>query len=256
MKSGRVYNKAMLQFLEENFKDMFTKELTEAFNKKFGKKKTVGQIKACLNNHGIKAGVRRNRTPRRYLNEHLTFLQKHYLTMNLEELTAAFNNEFPKFNANIKSIRACLRNHKILSGRTGHFVPGEDSWNKGMKGLNTGGEAGWFKKGARSLNQKPVGSERVNVVGYIEIKVSDPNKWRLKNRVLWEQANGPLSSDDVITFIDNNPLNCVLDNLMKISRAQHAVINKMGLANVQPEAKETTALIASVVMKTNEVRHG
>lgn len=252
MKKGRVYNKAMLAFLAEHYPKMFVPELTAAFNKKFGKNKTTDQIKSCLSNHNIKAGVRRNRTPRRYENKHLEFLQKHYLTLNLEQLAEVFNAEFKNFNADIESIRACLKNNKIRSGRTGHFEPGHKSWNVGMKGLNTGGEKGWFKKGAVPINYKPVGSERVNTDGYVEVKVAEPNKWSLKHRVVYELHYGPIPKSHNVSFRDNNPQNVEPSNLILMSKAQNAVLNKMGLADVPAEAKDSALLLANLTMKINK----
>lgn len=252
MKKGRVYNKAMLAFLAEHYPKMFVPELTAAFNKKFGKNKTTDQIKSCLSNHNIKAGVRRSRTPRRYEDKHLEFLQKHYLTLNLEQLAEVFNAEFKNFNADIESIRACLKNNKIRSGRTGHFEPGHKSWNAGMKGLNTGGEKGWFKKGAVPINYKPVGSERVNTDGYVEVKVAEPNKWSLKHRVVYEQHYGLIPKSHNVSFRDNNPQNVEPSNLILMTKAQNVVLNKMGLADVPAEAKDSAILLADLTMKINK----
>lgn len=77
-----------------------------------------------------------------------------------------------------------------------------------------------FKKGQPSINRREVGSERVNVDGYIEIKVAEPNKWKLKHRVIWEKAHGKIPKSCNIQFKDGNPLNCVLKNLYIISRSE------------------------------------
>ena len=44
-----------------------------------------------------------------------------------------------------------------------------------------------LKKGNRPHNYRPVGSERITVDGFIEIKVADPNKWDLKSRVIYQE---------------------------------------------------------------------
>ena len=77
-----------------------------------------------------------------------------------------------------------------------------------------------FKPGHPPTKHRDVGSERVNVDGYVEIKVAEPNKWRLKQRVIWEQANGPIPRGYNIQFKDGNRLNVHLDNLYIISRAE------------------------------------
>lgn len=76
-----------------------------------------------------------------------------------------------------------------------------------------------FKKGHTPVNHREVGSERVNVDGYIEIKVAEPNRWRLKHRVIWEEANGEIPKGHNIQFKNHNPLDCVIENLYLISRA-------------------------------------
>ena len=75
-----------------------------------------------------------------------------------------------------------------------------------------------FKKGHSPHNHREVGSERVNVDGYIEIKVAEPNRWRLKHRVLWEKVNGNIPAGFNVQFKNHNPLDCRIENLYLISR--------------------------------------
>ena len=76
-----------------------------------------------------------------------------------------------------------------------------------------------FKKGRTPVNHRDVGAERVNVYGYIEIKVSEPNTWRLKHRVMWEQVNGTIPMGYNVQFKNHNPLDCRIENLYLISKA-------------------------------------
>lgn len=77
-----------------------------------------------------------------------------------------------------------------------------------------------FKKGRPSHNRREVGSERVNKDGYIEIKVAEPNKWSLKHRVIWEQENGKIPQSHNVQFKNHNPLDCRIENLYLISKAE------------------------------------
>lgn len=81
-------------------------------------------------------------------------------------------------------------------------------------------KATMFKKGLTPPNLRPVGSERVNVDGYVEIKVEGSRKWKLKHRVVWEEANGPIPKGYNIQFKDKNKQNVSLDNLYLISRGE------------------------------------
>lgn len=77
-----------------------------------------------------------------------------------------------------------------------------------------------FKKGSTPINHRDVGAERVNVYGYIEIKVAEPNRWRLKHRVMWEQVNGAIPNGYNVQFKNHNPLDCRIENLYLISKAE------------------------------------
>ena len=76
-----------------------------------------------------------------------------------------------------------------------------------------------FKKGKSPVNHREVGSERINVDGYIEIKVAEPNRWKLKHRIIWEQVNGEIPKGYNVQFKNHNPLDCRIENLYLISKA-------------------------------------
>lgn len=78
-----------------------------------------------------------------------------------------------------------------------------------------------FRKGHRPSKWRPVGSWRINVDGYVEVKVSDaPPKWLLKHRIVWEQANGPIPPGYNVQFRNGNRLDCRLENLYLIDRRE------------------------------------
>ncbi|MFW8589861.1 HNH endonuclease signature motif containing protein [Glaciecola sp. 2405UD65-10] len=249
-----TYTKPMLNFLTKHYPNCFVDELTKRFNKRFNLNKTEVQIKACLFNHNIKAGVRRSRPVRLYTDKHLTWLKQWYPKLKLPELTEAFNKKFKGMNVSANSIRGCLKNNKITCGRTGHFVKGGASWNKGMKGLDTGGSAGWFKPGSIPVNHRPLGTERINICGYVEVKVAEPNKWDLKHRVVWREHHGEITSDDFIQFRDNNRLNCSIDNLFLSNKFINGLMNSTGLNQLTGELKDTAQTFAKLKIKTKELQ--
>lgn len=75
-----------------------------------------------------------------------------------------------------------------------------------------------FKKGQPCWNHKEVGSERTNRDGYREVKVAEPNKWKLKHRVIWEQENGPIPKGYNVQFKNHNPQDLRIENLYLISK--------------------------------------
>lgn len=95
-----------------------------------------------------------------------------------------------------------------------------------------------FKKGQTPLNHRDVGSERVNVYGYIEIKVAEPNRWRLKHRVIWEQANGAIPKGFNVQFKNHNRQDCRIENLYLISKAEQMAKENSFWAKYPKEIQE------------------
>ena len=95
-----------------------------------------------------------------------------------------------------------------------------------------------FKKGHTPVNHREVGSERINVDGYIEIKVAEPNRWRLKHRVIWEQVNGAIPKGFNVQFKNHNRQDCRIENLYLISQAEQMAKENSFWAKYPKEIQE------------------
>lgn len=114
-----------------------------------------------------------------------------------------------------------------------------------------------FKKGHVSTRHRPIGSERINVDGYVEIKVGEPAKWKLKQRCIWESVKGEqLKSDDVIIFLDQNKQNFAIDNLYKLKRSELIRYNQSRLycenADISKAAAQIAQLKVAIKRNNNE----
>lgn len=185
--------------------------------------------------------------------EEKEFLRQHYPNHSQKELLKMFNKYFNVAVSHTQLIGA-LKRYGIKSGRTGHFTKGHKSWNTGKKGLKTGGEVTQFKKGHKPWNYKPVGTERVNGEGYVDVKVADPNVWKAKHRIIWEEANGQIPEDHVLIFADGNRLNVNIENLILISRKQLSIMNINNLIKKDAELTKTGVIIASIYDKIHEIQ--
>lgn len=167
------------------------------------------------------------------------------------EIQNAFEEKFGRCltYAQIKNFKG---NNKIWSGVNTTFKKKHIPANKGKKmsaGQYAKCKGTMFKRGHRPQNYRPVGSERINVDGYIEIKVKDPGTWKLKHRVIWEQYNGKIPKGMIVIFKDNNPLNCTVDNLLSISKDENLKMNRIGANEYTGIEKEV--LLNSIRLKNS-----
>lgn len=185
-----------------------------------------------------------------------TVEQKRFLVENIKgrtrkELCEMFNAYF-NLKLGLNQITAYIKNNGLCSGRDAKFAAGYKPWNKGKKGICNGGQKTQFKKGQKPHNYKPVGSERVNSDGYVDIKIADPNKWRAKHQLLWEKENGPMPKGHVIIFGDGDRRNFQSDNLILVSKSQLAILNKNQLIQGNAELTRIGIVIADIYKKVGE----
>ena len=107
-----------------------------------------------------------------------------------------------------------------------------------------------FKKGNIPANHRPVGSERLNVDGYVEVKIAEPNKWRGKHRVIWEREHGEVPEGYSVSFKNGNRQDFSLDNLILVSRSD--LMNRNSLHRYPDELKEVIMLKGVVKRQINK----
>lgn len=187
-----------------------------------------------------------------YTQEHIEYLKEITPGRWNKEITAMFNSEFG-LNKTEKAISAVRKRNKINTGFDGQFKEGQEAWNKGTKGLMKANKTS-FKKGNIPPNHRPVGSERINVDGYTEIKIAEPNKWQLKHRIIYEEHHGPIPEGGNIIFGDGNSLNLDVDNLILVSDKQLLKMNQYNLIQEDAKLTKTGVLIADLHLKMGERR--
>lgn len=148
-----------------------------------------------------------------------------------------------------------LRKHGI------YRKPAQVRYRKTYLGITSGqvsrttekSRATQFKSGNLPHNTKPIGYERLSRDGYIEVKVkmrpSNPkcnDNFVLKQRLVWEAANGPVPDGCVIVFKDGNKQNIALENLACITRGQNAVMNQAHIRCDNPEVFDACLAMADI----------
>ena len=122
-----------------------------------------------------------------------------------------------------------------MAKKPGCFTKGGESWNKG-KSFQPGGRSveTRFKPGARPHTWAPIGTEIVDSYGYRKRKVRDDEpagrtyrNWKFVHIIVWEEASGcELPKGQIVRFKDGDPENLSPENLVAVSRAENAVINR------------------------------
>lgn len=188
----------------------------------------------------------------KYIKKQIEFIIKNVKGRSNKELTEMFNDKFG-LSLKVSQIKSFKKNRKLDSGLNGQFKKGQEPWNKGIKGVYAKGcEKTWFKKGSTPINHRPVGSERITVDGYTEIKVAEPNKWRLKQQLIWEKYNGTIPKGYSILFGDGNKRNFDIDNLILVSRQQLLIMNRNKLIQTDADLTKTGLIIADIYQKIGQ----
>ncbi|MCM1234186.1 MAG: HNH endonuclease [Ruminococcus flavefaciens] len=95
-----------------------------------------------------------------------------------------------------------------------------------------------LKRSGATYNHKPIGSERENL-GYVFIKVAEPNKWKPKQVYIFERLHGEKidGKNEVVIFLDGNKRNFEPDNLFKLTRQEHTYLNRNFPQTDEPKEK-------------------
>ena len=151
------------------------------------------------------------------------------------------------------------RNH-LNSGVTGYFEIGHTPLNKGKKQSEYMSheaiertKATRFKQSGLPHNTKPIGYERINADGYIEVKVrmrpdrvNHKRNFVAKHILVWEEHNGPVPEGMIVRFLDGNKLNCSIDNLVLMTRAEHLQLTRSKHYSDNPEITKTGVALAKL----------
>lgn len=197
----------------------------------------------------------------KWTEEQKQFIYDNYKGIGNKKLTEMFNK---KFGTNIiNQIKYFKHNHHLNSGLTGQFEKGNIPQNKGKKWdeympkkSQENCKKTCFKKGNIPTNHRKVREERINVDGYYEIKIAEPNKWELKHRYIYKQYYGSIPKGYNIIFLDGDKTNLDINNLKAISKHENLIMNEYKLRYTEKELTESAHIIAQIETKRRELKNG
>lgn len=180
-----------------------------------------------------------------YSETELTWIKNNQAGISRKELAEKFNTKFGR-DISVQNLHGLCKRKGWHNGRNTCFRKGQKPWNTGKKGY-TGPNKTSFKKGQIPHNHKSIGHEYITRDGYIMIKVAEPNKFRLKHLVVWEDHHGKVPKGHCLRFLDEDRSNCSIDNLMCIPRGVNALVNKRNPADTQNKDLNKAILLTETI---------
>lgn len=147
-----------------------------------------------------------------------------------------------------KQIQKFLNDRGLSNGMDGTFRNGHTAPMKGRH----------FEHGGAREDVLPIGFERIRGgknrhPGYIEVKTA-PGVWRPKSFLVWEAAHGPVPDGMILIYLDGDPMNCTLENLMLISRRENCRINRTTKRTDSPELNKAIVLSSRLAFAVSDRR--
>jgi len=250
------YSQDVKDYIANNVKGATNAELVELVNAKFNTRFTNSKMKSYKANHSLQSGTQCG-TPKGQPSYTFPEEVRNYIVDNhkttghkgmAEQLFTMFGRAYAP-----KQIKAYYANHKMHCGRSGHFEKGHTPINKGKPG-NAGWKSTQFKAEHRPHNYQLVGTERINGSGYVDIKVAEPNTWKGKHIIVWEQTHGPVPDGSVIVFGDRNRRNFDPNNLILVTRSQLSTLNVKGLIQTDADLTRTALIIVDIMHASKKAR--
>lgn len=124
-----------------------------------------------------------------------------------------------------------------MPGEATQFKKGHTPWNKGVTGY-MGANITSFKHGNAPHNTREAGAIRITKDGYLEVKLEGVKKWKSLHSLIYKSLVSELPQGHIVIFKDGDKFNLSPDNLLAVSRADLAVMNK-SFSDDPAEIKET-----------------
>ena len=170
-------------------------KLTEDYNKLFGENVTHhGLANHCRYKLSLAKPRKHNR---HYTEEQIEWLKENLPKHGRKEACRLFNERFGE-NRTVRAMKTFSNYYGILIDREV-----------------------WLQHVTENVNKnklKQVGATHIHN-GRPKIKVAMGERWQYLNRVVYEEAHGKIPKDYCIVHLDNNPMNCDLDNLVAVPRS-------------------------------------
>lgn len=247
------YPQEVHEFVREHSEGVRNQDLADMCNAALGTSFTTSSMKAFRKNYGYKSGLGKWSSEeywkyqKKYPPGMFEFVRDNSWGVSSKRMAEMVNERFGT-DFTPQRMKCFRARNKIRSGETGWYQKGHEPATKG-KTLEeickndpeklARVRSTQFKKGQKANNELPLGTVVVNADGYKLRKKSMTGdlwgRWEFLHRAIWEEHNGPIPPGMIVSFRDNDRLNCDIDNLMLITKGEHAALTRFGYRSSDPD---------------------
>ena len=191
------------------------------------------------------------------------YLKENYLNIPVKTMAKNLKRSGLFARNRMKQLGLVVPDEIILQRKKeSQFSKGNQAHNKGKKmrpEIYEKVKKTMFKPGHVTYNTYPEDgaiSIRTEKCGrfYKYIRVS-LGKWQLLHQYIYEQKHGKVPSGHCLWFIDGDSMNCTLENIELITRAENAFRNRQKHLQLPEELKQTIKTIRKIKRKIKQNEH-
>lgn len=258
----KKYSQEFYEFVRDNIKGTRYWQMCELVKEKFGIEISEKAMNSYCRNHKLrnglfhkKEGIRTNKLTTPEMDEYIKSIN---FMRTAKEVATMVNEKFGT-NFTYEQIKGYRKRNHLNSGLTGRFEKGHIPDNKGKKmppEIYEKCKATMFKKGHAPVNAHPVGTELEDSTPehYVKVKIADPNVWKYKHHLVWEEHNGPIPKGMNIIFLDGNNRNFDVSNLAMVNNAENALLTTLKLRKQNSELTAEGINIAKLHLAMKELK--
>ena len=250
MDKRRKYPEDVRAFICQHSEEYSTQEMAEELKARFDFDKSPATIKAFYSRYHLHTKPRKGRPmpqSSKFPVEMHAYIREIAPGRGYREIADRINARFGEGTITWQSVQIYLKNHKIKTGRTGHFEKGHVPWSKGKKieeiikdpEKRKNHYLNQYKPGHKPKNMLPVGTIAKNGEGYLlrkkQMEGKQWERWEMLHRAVWEEHHGKIPDGMMVTFKDGNKENCTIDNLELITHAENSALTSRGFRTEDPD---------------------
>lgn len=156
----------------------------------------------------------------------MDYLRKNYPHTSASDIAKKLHRTKKSIHQKALALNVKAETREVIAKpNSNSYRKGNRPWNLGVKGYMSGNKTS-YKKGNKPHNTRSLGEIWIRADKDKDYKYIKTEKGvELLSHYIWKKHNGEIPAKHIIRFKDGDSMNCDIDNLMCISRAENARMN-------------------------------